>query len=95
MCMAIFSTVLTNLEGENFVIPELVAIAWNLCETEARETAGSCLGSVNPALEKREKMPRCLAHESNFALQYNLSNTDTHGTKIIVLISEVSSSQGE
>ena len=52
MYMAIFSTLLTNLEGENVVIPELVAIAWNRCETEARETAGSCLGSVNPALEK-------------------------------------------
>ena len=50
--------VLTNLEGENVVIPELVAIAWNLCEAEASDTAGSCLGSVNPDQEKRDKIPK-------------------------------------
>ena len=53
---------LTNLEGEKVVIPELVAIAWNLCEAEASDTAGSCLGSVNPDLEKQDKYQNDLAN---------------------------------
>ena len=60
---------LTNLEGENVVIPELVAIAWNLCEAEASDTAGSCLGSVNPDLEKQDKYQNDLAHEVNLRIK--------------------------